>query len=199
MDLVVAHFGQYEDALDRELQARTVAGLLADSPRPAIFLGYIISRPHCACSWPSALTITGQSPAPYSILVEDGKMHDIEPSDLDRWCEFIFYRGLYRVAYARITRGSNPSITDTELQVAKFVVPEAPIDPSVAQYDRRVAEDLVSPQHRFWEGFKGEGTRGHWYNFEDRQPFYYAPPERPLTAEERDAIKRKLDDECQVQ
>ena len=43
--------------------------------------------------------------------------------DLDRWCQYIFFRGLRRVAYARITRGSNPSITDTELQAAKFVIP----------------------------------------------------------------------------
>ena len=43
--------------------------------------------------------------------------------DRDRWCEYIFFRGLRRVAYARITRGSNPSITDTELQAAKFVIP----------------------------------------------------------------------------
>ena len=58
--------------------------------------------------------------APYNIMVRDGRVHDIDKDDLDRWCEYIFYRGLYRTAYARISRGS---ITDTELQVGQFAVP----------------------------------------------------------------------------
>ena len=53
-------------------------------------------------------------------MVRDGRVHDIDKDDLDRWCEYIFYRGLYRTAYARISRGS---ITDTELQVGQFAVP----------------------------------------------------------------------------
>lgn len=35
-------------------------------------------------------------------------------------CEYILYRGLYRTAYARLSRGR---ITDTELQVGQFVIP----------------------------------------------------------------------------
>ena len=35
-------------------------------------------------------------------------------------CEYIFYRGLYRTAYARVSRST---ITDTELQIGQFVVP----------------------------------------------------------------------------
>ena len=35
-------------------------------------------------------------------------------------CEYIFYRGLYRTAYLRMSRGK---ITDTELQAGQFVVP----------------------------------------------------------------------------
>ena len=58
--------------------------------------------------------------APYDIMVRDGRVHDIDKDDLDRWCEYIFYRGLYRTAYARVSRGS---ITDTELQVGQFAVP----------------------------------------------------------------------------
>jgi hypothetical protein len=53
-------------------------------------------------------------------MVTDGRVHDIDKDDQDRWCEYIFYRGLYRTAYARISRGS---ITDTELQVGQFAVP----------------------------------------------------------------------------
>ena len=53
-------------------------------------------------------------------MVTDGRVHDIDKDDMDRWCEYIFYRGLYRTAYARISRGS---VTDTELQVGQFAVP----------------------------------------------------------------------------
>ena len=35
-------------------------------------------------------------------------------------CEYIFYRGLYRTAYARLSRGH---VTDTEFQIGQFVVP----------------------------------------------------------------------------
>jgi len=35
-------------------------------------------------------------------------------------CEYIFFRGLYRTAYARVSRDT---ITDTELQIGQFVVP----------------------------------------------------------------------------
>ena len=53
-------------------------------------------------------------------MVTDGRVHDIDKDDTDRWCEYIFYRGVDRTAYARISRGS---VTDTELQVGQFVIP----------------------------------------------------------------------------
>jgi hypothetical protein len=53
-------------------------------------------------------------------MVTDGRVHDIDKDDMDRWCEYIFYRGLHRTAYARVSRGS---VTDTELQVGQFAVP----------------------------------------------------------------------------
>ena len=37
-----------------------------------------------------------------------------------RRCEYILYRGVYRTAYARVSRGI---VTDTELQIGQFVVP----------------------------------------------------------------------------
>lgn len=48
-------------------------------------------------------------------------MHDIDQADLDRWCEYILYRGLYRTAYARVSRST---ITDTELQIGQFQLPK---------------------------------------------------------------------------
>jgi hypothetical protein len=58
---------------------------------------------------------------PYEIMASDGRVHDIEDLDYDRWCEYIFYRGLYRTSFARMSRGS---ITDTEMQIGQFVVPK---------------------------------------------------------------------------
>ena len=48
----------------------------------------------------------------YHILIDDANMNDIEPDDYDRWCEYIAFRGVNRVGYARISRGT---ITDTEV------------------------------------------------------------------------------------
>jgi len=102
---------------------------------------------------------------PYEIMVTDGRVHDIDQDDLDRWyvpsvqrlnpnivhdfvqlyprCEYIFYRGLYRTSYARISRGI---ITDTEMQIGQFVLPRhgTPIvDESVsARYSRAFKEQM---------------------------------------------------------
>ncbi|KIY68857.1 hypothetical protein CYLTODRAFT_489477 [Cylindrobasidium torrendii FP15055 ss-10] len=64
--VVVSHNGQEEDALDRELQSIELAHIMDASPHPVIFLGYIVSKPHA------------ERPSPYKILVEDGRMHDID-------------------------------------------------------------------------------------------------------------------------
>lgn len=49
-------------------------------PRPFVFLGYVVTQPHAP------------RPAPYRILIEDGKMLDIEPLDSDRWSVVLFAR-----------------------------------------------------------------------------------------------------------
>ncbi|GAA5821666.1 hypothetical protein JCM11251_000961 [Rhodosporidiobolus azoricus] len=112
VDVVVPHNGQEEDPVDRKLQSIELARLMSEGwPRPTVFIGYLVTKPHA------------ERPSPYKYIFEDGKMLDVQPKDLDRWCQYIGYRGVHRVAYGRLQRGSTPSITDSELQLAKFVVP----------------------------------------------------------------------------
>lgn len=90
-DVLVSHNGQEEDPLDRELQTTEIARILSETyPRPAVFLGYVVTEPHA------------KRPNPYEILIKDGKMLDVEPEDLKRWCEYIAFRGLERIAYVRV-------------------------------------------------------------------------------------------------
>ena len=89
--------GQEEDPEDRRLQTTELSRIMRESPRPFVFLGYVVTKPHEGI---------------YHILIDDADMNDIEPGDYDRWCEYIAFRGVNRVGYARISRGT---ITDTEV------------------------------------------------------------------------------------
>ncbi|KAH8977705.1 hypothetical protein EDB86DRAFT_3000184 [Lactarius hatsudake] len=114
--------------------------------------------------------------APYDIMVNDGRVHDIDKDDLDRWCEYIFYRGLHRTAYARISRGS---ITDTELQLGSSQYPVAEAD----RYLRAWKEELPK-EHWFPEAYYGDehsgGVRGHFYHVFNTPLYYKLPPEPVL-------------------
>ncbi|TBU27075.1 Frag1/DRAM/Sfk1 family-domain-containing protein [Dichomitus squalens] len=139
--VIVSHNGQEETPLDRELQATELARIMAESyPDPVIFLGYVVTKPHAP------------RPAPYQIMVEDGKVFDIDDEDADRWCEYIFYRGLYRTSYARVSRGI---VTDTEMQIGQFVVPP---------YKRTIRDD--SRTARYLRSFKEWLPEDHWFPME---------------------------------
>jgi hypothetical protein len=103
VNVFVSHNGQHEDALDRELQTTEIARLLSETEeQPTVFLGYLVTKPHAKRPWP------------YQILMEDGKMNDIEIADKWRWCEYMAFRGLWRISYARVHESD---ISDTEMQV----------------------------------------------------------------------------------
>jgi hypothetical protein len=68
---------------------------------------------------------------------------------MDRWCENIFYRGLHRTAYARISRGS---VTDTELQVGQFTVPS---------YGTNTGEGEASEADRYLRAWREELPKEH--------------------------------------
>ncbi|KAI9850988.1 MAG: hypothetical protein M1838_004680 [Thelocarpon superellum] len=149
VDVFVFHSGQEEDPEDRRLQSEYLARLMGTSPRPSILLSYLVTKP--------------KEGNYHTYVSETSGMKDIDASDWDRWCEYILYKGLKRVGYARVSRGT---ITDTEIQVGKFLVgqPEGS--------DERIGEDQVPPGQRFPAIFRGEGVRGHRYHVFD-EPRYF--------------------------
>ncbi|KAH7401372.1 Frag1/DRAM/Sfk1 family-domain-containing protein [Pyrenochaeta sp. MPI-SDFR-AT-0127] len=150
VDVFVFHSGQEEDPEDRRLQSEYLAKLMKATPRPAILLSYLVIKP---------------GEGNYNTYVgEKSGMKDIDPTDWDRWCEYILYKGLKRTGYARVSRHT---ITDTELQVGKFVVDQPENGNEI------IHESQVAPGLRFPELFKGQGVRGHKYHVFD-EPRYYA-------------------------
>ncbi|OCK84420.1 calcofluor white hypersensitive protein-like protein [Lepidopterella palustris CBS 459.81] len=150
VDVFVFHSGQEEDPEDRRLQSEYLAKLMHDTPRPSILLSYLVTKPQ---------------EGNYNTYVgEKSGMKDIDPSDWDRWCEYILYKGMKRTGYARVSRST---ITDTEIQVGKFVV-DAP-----EGSDEIIPEEQVPEGQRFPALFRGEGVRGHQYHVFN-EPRYYA-------------------------
>ncbi|KAI8966291.1 Frag1/DRAM/Sfk1 family-domain-containing protein [Daldinia sp. FL1419] len=165
VDVFVFHSGQEEDPEDRRLQTEYLSKLMGSSPRPSILLSYLVTKP-----------LQGN----YNTYVSDiSGMHDVDPRDWDRWCEYILYKRLQRVGYARVSRST---ITDTELQVAKFVVPKSDaekaqvtaLDASSEKRNRRAKEHEVPEGWRFPALFRGQGVRGHRYHVFN-EPLYYTP------------------------
>ncbi|KAL8834172.1 MAG: hypothetical protein Q9170_003873 [Blastenia crenularia] len=135
VDVVVFHSGQEEDPEDRRLQSEYLSKLMRDSPRPLILLSYLVTKP-------------GEGNY-HTYVGEKSGMRDIDPSDWDRWCQYILYKGIHRSGYARVSRSD---ITDTELQVGKFVVgrPESS--------NEQISEDQVPQGLRFPSMFRGQGA-----------------------------------------
>ena len=144
IDVFVFHSGQEEDPEDRRLQTEYLSDLMGSVNRPAILLSYLVIKPQ---------------EGNYNTYVSDRSgMKDIDPSDSDRWCEYILYKGIKRSGYARVSRGT---ITDTEIQVGKFLVGEP------EGTDTMVPEDQTPEGLRFPALFRGEGVRGHRYHVFD--------------------------------
>ncbi|CCE66062.1 hypothetical protein TPHA_0O00930 [Tetrapisispora phaffii CBS 4417] len=159
VDVFVFHSGQEEDDEDRRLQTEALSKLMGSTDRPAILLSYLVTEP-----------LEGN----YNTYVSDiSGMHDIDPSDDDRWCEYILYKNLLRTGYARVARGT---ITDTELQVGKFrVLPEIALEKlGDALYMNSYTNFPQDDDLKFPDMFLGEGERGHFYHVFD-EPRYYRP------------------------
>lgn len=151
VDVVVFHSGQEEDPEDRRQQTAYVTELLHNTNRPTIQLSYLVTKP---------------KEGNYNTWVSEySGMKDIDPSDWDRWCEYILYKNIKRTGYARVSRST---ITDTELQVGKFVIGETP------DYSNTlIGEDQVPAGRQFPAKFRGQGVRGHRYHVFD-EPRYFS-------------------------
>ncbi|CZS97954.1 related to CWH43-putative sensor/transporter protein [Rhynchosporium agropyri] len=154
IDVFVFHSGQEEDPEDRRLQTEYLSKLMGSTPRPSILLSYLVTKP-----WYGNYN---------TYISEESGMYDIDPTDWDRWCEYILYKGLKRTSYARVSRST---ITDTEIQVGKFKVGEKASDRPDLR-NSRIPESEVPEGERFPELFKGEGVRGHAYHVFD-EPRYF--------------------------
>ncbi|KAG7195169.1 uncharacterized protein KQ657_003693 [Scheffersomyces spartinae] len=160
VDIVVFHLGQEEDVEDRRLQSLGISDIMGKSTNPLVLLSYLVTEP-------------GQGN--YNTYVsENSNVWDIDSTDWDRWCEYILFRDLKKVAYARISRST---ITDTELQVAKFKLLS---DEEKNQYDidflygnHFIDESEVPENLRMPQLLRGEGVRGHFYHVFD-EPRYFA-------------------------
>ncbi|KAK6543152.1 hypothetical protein TWF694_007071 [Orbilia ellipsospora] len=149
VDVLVFHSGQEEDEEDRRLQSLGISKLMGDSPRPLVLLSYLVTNP---------------KEGNYNTYVsEQSGMKDIDETDWDRWCEYILYKGLHRVGYARVSRSS---ITDTELQVGKFIID------GKESSEEQIEESEVPEGYRFPAQFNGEGVRGHQYHVFDKPRYF---------------------------
>ncbi|KAI5951083.1 CWH43 [Candida jiufengensis] len=154
IDIIVFHSGQEEDIEDRRLQSLGIEEIMSQSTNPMVLIGYLVTDP-----------LVGN----YNNYVsEKSRMLDIDSSDWDRWCEYILYRDLKKIAYARISRST---ITDTELQIAKFKLFEE--NESTIQDYTIVGEDEVDDNLKMPQLFRGDGVRGHRYHVFD-EPRYFS-------------------------
>jgi len=95
VNVLVTHFGNTEDALDRQLQTTAMADMVRNQTHPMILLTYITDRPRSKN---------------YYELIGSGLK---DTTDLmNRYCEYIFYKGLNLLQFSRWNGGT---ISDTEL------------------------------------------------------------------------------------
>ncbi|XP_064637342.1 PGAP2-interacting protein-like isoform X2 [Lineus longissimus] len=159
VDFVTTHMGNDRDILDRKLQSIRLSKFTANSENPVVFLGYVTSKPFTEN---------------YVRFVSEGRMIDIDETDTQRFCEYIFFRGLQRLGYARISHGG---LSDTEVQMARFRIPE---NPGVFEDHKKLTinADDVPVEQQFSKAF-GPYLPGHSHSDDHRYhmstPKYFLP------------------------
>lgn len=157
----VSHNGQEETPLDRELQTKRIAQMARETyPQPLVVLSYLVTRPHAP------------PPSPYGILFQPGQVYDPEPTDRDRWCQYMGFRSLEKIGYARVSRYT---LSDTELQTVKLRVPLAGqvVDPDRDERGKLVTEREIDVPREALYPEKFIDPPAKVYNKHKYTPFYY--------------------------
>jgi hypothetical protein len=84
---------------DGARQTKMEGSLLRNATNPIIFVGYVVTKPH-ADQYRWLLGYTGAAGASEA----DTGIRDIDPTDLDRWCEYIVYKACVAVAWVGLGR-----------------------------------------------------------------------------------------------
>ncbi|XP_078481655.1 PGAP2-interacting protein [Ciona intestinalis] len=158
VDFVVTHMGNDRDDLDRRLQAEKLSQLCSATSNPVVFLGYVTSSP---------------GSRDYQKLTRDGRMKDIDANDKDRWCEYIMYRDLIKLGYARISHGG---LSDTELQMARWRIPSS----KNFKDNTKTTNSITNiPRSVQFNDVFGKYHVGNWYgkghHFHVSTPKYFTP------------------------
>ncbi|CAF0938632.1 unnamed protein product [Adineta steineri] len=159
IDVLIVHMGNDRDDLDRKLQAAKLRDIMQNSTNPLVFLGYVTSAPFSR---------------DYQMLTSVA--NDIDSTDRDRWCEYILYKNLIRVGYARITHAG---LTDTEIQMAKFKIPtdkKYTDNPTVVTDPSVVKDQSLLFNSKFGSFYRGHG-RFNTHRFHMDTPKYFLPKE----------------------
>lgn len=180
IDIVVFHLGQEEDVEDRRLQSLGVSDIMGSSTNPLVLLSYLVTEP-------------GQGN--YNTYVSNNSnVWDIDSTDWDRWCEYILFRDLKKVAYARISRST---ITDTELQIAKFRLlsneERAEYDVDFLYGNHYIDESEVPESLRMPQLLRGDGVRGHFYHVFD-EPRYFALSKESYYSEQKEEVPIEVEE-----
>jgi hypothetical protein len=157
----VSHNGQEETPLDRQLQTERIALMARETyPHPLIVLSYLVTKPHAL------------PPSPYGILFQPGQVYDPEPTDRDRWCQYMGFRSLEKIGYARVSRYT---LSDTELQTVKLRVPLAGqvVDPDRDERGKLVTEREIDVPREALYPDKFIDPPAKVYNKHKYTPFYY--------------------------
>ncbi|XP_072170966.1 PGAP2-interacting protein-like [Diadema setosum] len=161
VDFVVTHMGNDDDDLDRKEQTTYIANITRKSKNPVVFMGYVTSKPESR---------------DYKKLTTFGKLKDIDSTDQDRFCEYIMYRGLRRLGFARITHGG---LSDTEVQVAKFEIPDSKKfeDNDMVVTSKSAVDRSVQFSDKFGEFKKGHGS-SDYHHYHMSTPKYFVSKSR---------------------
>eukprot|EP01134_Creolimax_fragrantissima_P007781 CFRG7781T1 len=109
-NVVVSHFSTEEFPEDLKLQTAALSKMAeSKTTMPLTVLCYITSAPE------SAYWYKASDRENYITLTTNGTLRDPDPTDTDRWCQYIFYKNTRVKKYYHVDTGY---MSDTEAQLA---------------------------------------------------------------------------------